>query len=66
MDALAAAAADFSRDDVTDHRAEHDVPEVDLGVGGAIAGQDYGVSKFDDVLEGDAEADVQEDLAGLI
>lgn len=58
VDALAAAAADFAGDDIADHRSEHDVPEVDLGVGGAVAGQDYGVAQLDDVLEGDAEADV--------
>lgn len=50
MNAFAAAAADFPRDNVTDARPEYDVAKVHFGVRCSVAGQYDRVAQFGDVF----------------
>lgn len=64
MHALATAAANLAGDHIADARPEHDVPEMDLRVRRPIARLNDRVAQLGDVLQGDAQSDVEQHFVG--
>lgn len=64
MHALATAAADLAGDHVADARPEHDVPEMDFRVRRPVARLNDRVAQLGDVLQGDAQTNVEQHFVG--